>query len=171
MTDQLAPQPQLTLPSSVVSKLEVSRLVHEVEQIDADFTTVSARAKAGVATQWQPVFSSPLEDFLVLNPVDMRDSQQRRQLIQHLRTLKETAPVVHMTFAAAADRQSLQEIADWLRSKVHPQAVVSVGLQPDLVGGVYIRTPNHVHDLSLRARLAGHRHVITQQVEALRGDR
>ena len=58
-----------------------------------------------------------------------------------------------------------------MRGSVHPQAVISVGLQPALIGGVYVRTPNHVMDLSLRARLKGNRELITKELEALRGSK
>jgi F0F1-type ATP synthase delta subunit len=63
----------------------------------------------------------------------------------------------------------LQELIAWLRSSVHPQAVISVGLQPALVAGVYLRTPNHVHDLSMRAVLKKSRGLLTKELEALHG--
>jgi F0F1-type ATP synthase delta subunit len=52
---------------------------------------------------------------------------------------------------------------------VHKQAVIEVGLQPALIAGVYIRTPNHVQDLSLRAMLKGGRDILIKELEALRG--
>lgn len=171
MNDQAVMPVELRLPSTVMSKLDLAHLLREVEQLDSDLTTVAARAKVGTTTQWQPVFSQQLTDFLALNPVELVDAGQRTQLIQRLRQMKDGAPVIHMTFASVADRESLQKIVDWLRGTIHPQAVISVGLQPDLVGGVYVRTSNHVHDLSMRARLAGHRDLITQEVEALCGNR
>lgn len=162
---------ELRLPASVVTKLDVARLVREVEQINDSFTTHEVRAKVGADSRWQPAPSAQLDDVLALNPINLADGDQRREFLDTLRKLKTAAPVVYMTFAGPADSESLQQIADWLRRSVHPQAVVGVGLQPDLIGGVYVRTPNHVHDLSLRARLAGHRHIITREVEALRAGR
>lgn len=158
---------EMRLPTSIITKADLVRLVHEVEQLDVDFTTASVHDKAGVKSHWQPVLSAQLNDYLTLNPVELEKANDRRDVIKQLRQLKKTAPVVHMAFASTADRESLQKIVDWLRESAHPQAVIAVGLQPDLVGGTYIRTTNHVHDFSLRAKLAGHRHLIREQVEAI----
>lgn len=162
---------ELRLPTSIVSQLEVSQLLGQLERFDNELTTISSLDKVGVSSQRQPQPAEQLSDFIELNSLQLESSGQRADLIERLRQLKDHTPVIHLTFAAEADRESLQQLVEWLRASVHPQAVISVGLQPDLVGGVYVRTLNRVHDLSLRARLAGHRHLITQKVEALSGGR
>lgn len=169
MTDNTSTQDQspIVLPRSIISKLDLSHMVSEVEQIDNDLTTVAVRQKAGVNSDFRPVPSDQLGDFLAVNNLEIGDGQQRSRLITELKRLKDQAPIVHMTFATAADRESLSELADWIRKSVHPQTLIVVGLQPDLVGGVYVRTPNHVHDLSVRAQLAGHRDILIKEVEAL----
>lgn len=159
------------LPTSIMTKADLVRLVHEVEQLDIDYTTASVHDKAGVKSHWQPVLSAQLTDYLTLNPGELDKASDRRNVIKQLRQLKKNAPVVHMAFASTADRESLQKIAAWLRDSIHPQAVIAVGLQPELVGGTYIRTTNHVYDFSLRAKLTGHRHLIREQVEAISAGR
>ncbi len=171
MNEMPAPQTEMILPASVVSKLDVARLVREVEQLDRDLTTIAARAKVGQSTEWQPILSSQLSDLLAHNPLDLASAPQRQAFLQRLRRAKDNVPVIHMTFATTADQQSLQELVAWLRRSVHPQAVIAIGLQPDLVGGVYLRTTNHVHDLSVRAQLAGHRDIIAREVEAISAGR
>lgn len=157
------------LPPSMVSKLDVSRMVSEVEQIDNQLTTDEVRAKAGGAGQVQPVLSETLEDFLRQNELTLQNSRQRTELIKQLRLLKDKIPTIHMTFAVTADRDSLQQLVAWLRQSIHPQAVIAVGLQPALVAGVYLRTPNHVHDLSLRGALAGSHDLLVKELGALHG--
>lgn len=157
------------LPPSVVSKIDVSRLVNEVEKIDNQLTSVAVRTKTGISDQSQLVLSEQLTAFLNQNKLAPANSQQRSELIKQLRLLKDKAPVVHMTFAVEADRDSLQQLAQWLRTSVHPQAVIAVGLQPALVAGVYLRTPNRVHDLSLRAMLAGSHDMLVKDLDTLRG--
>jgi F0F1-type ATP synthase delta subunit len=71
-----------------------------------------------------------------------------------------------MTFAVEPDPDFLQQIVLWLRHEVHPQALLSVGLQPAIVAGVYIRTPNHVHDFSVRSLLQGKRDLLIQKLES-----
>lgn len=166
---EMNPAATFVLPANVVTKVDVSRLVTEMEQLDNDLVTRDVHTKAGVPIMNQLTLSEPLRDFLVVNKIEIGSSQQRALLIKQLRQFKLTAPVVHVTFAAPADLESLRKIAAWFRASVHPQSIISVGLQPSLIGGVHVRTPNHVHDFSLRARLAGHRDIITREVEAIRG--
>jgi len=156
-----------TLPPNVVSKVDLARMVNDFERVDGELTDASIRA--GGATVPLPPLSEQLEQFLTLNKLEVTDERTRTELIKQLRSLKDVVPIIHMTFAVPADRESLQELAQWLRSSVHPHAVIGVGLQPALVAGVYVRTPNHVHDLSIRGKLESSRSVLVQELEALRG--
>ena len=162
---------ELLLPPVIVSKVDVYRLVAEAEQVEANLTTAAARAKAGVTTASLPPLSQQLSEFLRHNNLSLTTPKQWGQLVSQLRLLKEKVPVLHMTFATVADPASLQQLAAWARTSVHPQAVITAGLQPGLVGGVYLRTPNHVHDLSMRGLLSGQREVLVKELGALRGNK
>ncbi len=157
------------LPVSVLSHIDVLKLINELEQVENDYITARVQERAGFVTELQPSLTETLADLLMTNHLQIENDHHRQEAARQLRALKDSAPVVHLTFASAVDKNSLQEVVGWLRQSVHPQVVVSVGLQPDLIGGVYIRTPNKVHDLSVRAQLAGHRGLITEKLEALRG--
>jgi hypothetical protein len=144
-------------------------MVTEVERVDNELTAADVRNKTGAQETAQPILSEQLTEFLNKNELSLEDSHQRSNLIKELRQLKDKVPIIHMTFSVSADRHSLEELAQWLRESVHPQAVIDVGLQPALVAGVYLRTPNHVHDFSLRAKLDENRGILTQELESLRG--
>lgn len=159
------------LPPSVVSKVDVSRLVSELEKIDNDLTTTSIRAGIGVNDQVTPTLSPKLKDFLVLNKLMLKTAKERSELLAEMRALKDTIPVINMTFAVEADSESLGQLAQWLRTSIHPQAVIAVGLQPGLIAGVYLRTPNHVHDLSMRAALKSGRELLAREIGALNAGR
>lgn len=159
------------LPTNVVTKVDVSRLVSEAEWVDNEMTTAAVRSKAGAKRQAEPVMSDQLIEFIDQNHLELDSSRERTDLVKQLRLLKNKVPVVHMTFASTADRESLERLAEWLRKSVHPQAIISVGLQPALVGGAYIRTPNHVHDFSIRGMLEGHHDLLAQELGALRGSK
>lgn len=160
----------LILPPSVVMKSDVTHLLSEIEGIDNELISREAKAKTGITVSEEIIYSEHLKDFLSVNGLEIdSDSVKRSQLISMLRQLKQTLPTVHLTFASSADNESLQKIAAWLRKEVHPQAVMKIGIQPSLIGGVYVRTTNHVHDFSLRAKLAAHRHLIKEELEALSG--
>lgn len=159
------------LPSSVVTKVDVSRLVRDAERVDGELTTGAVRKKTGSVDTVKPVLSEQLIEFLSMNNLSFETSKERTELIKQLRILKDKVPVTHMTFATVADPESLQSLIAWLRGSVHPQAVIEVGLQPALVAGVYLRTPNHVHDLSLRGTLQGKRGLLVKELEALHGNK
>lgn len=160
----------LLLPPSVVSKADLSRLVSELEWVDNEQTTAAIREKAGAPAQGEQRVSRQCADFLLQNKLPLASSQERSLLIKQLRALKDAAPVIHMTFAVPADPESLQKLALWVRASLHPQAVIEAGLQPALVAGVSVRTPNHVHDLSMRASLEKSHGALVKELGALRGN-
>ena len=159
------------LPINVVTKIDVSRLVSEVERVDNDMTAAAVRAKSGAQQPTQPTLSEQLSEFLNQNSLTLDAGLERSTIIKELRLLKDKAPVLHMTFAVTADTESLQKLTEWVRTTVHPQAVIAVGLQPALVAGVYLRTPNHVHDFSMRGALEGRHGLLVEELEALRGSK
>lgn len=156
-----------TLPSALIGRADVARLEREVEKIDNDFSVQKVRDHAAEGSYQLGTVSRSLNDFLQLNNTDILDDQQRLKLRSQLRVIKKKAPTIHMTFAVEPDPESLQWIAAWLRKEIHPQALVTVGLQPSVIGGVYMRTPNHVHDFTVRALLATKRDVIAKEIDAI----
>lgn len=160
------------LPSGIVTRADLSRLLREVEYIDNELTTAVVRSKASAPAQPLPALSSQLKEFLDTNGLRLDVSTQARtDLLKQLRLMKEKAPVIHMTFAVSADSMSLQKLVAWVRASVHAQALIEVGLQPGLVAGVHLRTPNRVHDFSLRTKLEGQHDLLVKELEALRGSR
>jgi len=156
------------LPPALITRADLARLVREVEALDNELEAQKARNRTtGKAEKHAPATSRQLADFLELNKLDLTDDQGRMLLKEHLRVMKDSAPIIHMTFAVEADPASLQQLVMYLRKEIHPQALLSVGLQPSLVGGAYVRTPNHVHDFSVRELLAGKREVIMHELEGL----
>ncbi len=160
----------LVLPPNIISRIDVARLVSELERIDNEYTTAAVRSKAGTKKRVaRSTHSERLDAFLAANDLKLTDARKRASLIRQVSLLKDKLPTIHMTFAVEADPDSLERIVEWLRASIHPHTVLSVGLQPSLIAGVYIRTPNHVHDLSLRGKLTGGREVLVKELEAIGG--
>lgn len=161
---------QYVLPAAVVRKADLARLLREIETLDSELEAQKVRSKGEKVSYRLPNISQGLGDFLDQNKLDITDDQGRMELVEHLRKLKDQAPIVHMTFATEADPESLEKLVAYMRQELHPQTLLSVGLQPSLVAGAYVRTPNHVHDFSVRAMLKEKRGVIAQDLEkALHG--
>ena len=155
-------------PPALVGRRDLTRVLRELEQLDNELESQKARSH-GEAQYHMPAISQVLNDMLTTNKVDIANDQTRMKFREQLRKLKDHAPVIHMTFAAEADPGAIQQIVAWIRQELHPQALISVGLQPSLIGGVYVRTPNHVHDFSLREHMKGKRDVIVQSLEQISG--
>lgn len=158
------------LPANTVTQVDIARLVSEFEQIDNQLTTVAVRAGIGVQDQTEIRLSEQLTEFLNQNNLRPSSGQARTEVKKQLRKLKDTVQKIHVTFASEPDAESLRELITWLRTSIHPHIVIAVGLQPGLVAGVYVRTPNHVYDLSLKAKLQAGRSQLVEQL-GLRSER
>jgi hypothetical protein len=155
------------LPPAIIGRSDLSRLLRELEELDNDLESQRARAHGGTVSYHMPNMSRGLGDFLEMNKMDIANDHLRMEVRTNLRKLKDHAPVVHMTFATDTDPESLQQVVAWIRKEMHPQALVTVGMQPNLIGGVYVRTPNHVHDFSIKAHMKDSRDIIVQALDAL----
>ncbi len=104
-----------------------------------------------------PISLSPrAEAVLELLPQDKRDDASVEQWRMELEKLANTAPTVTLVLAAAATPGLKQELVGWLRENVHPYLLVNFRVNPDIVGGIVIRSVNHVYDCSFRKALLAH---------------
>lgn len=163
-----APGVQYALPATVVSRADMTRLVRELETVDNELEQQKARRQGSSGNYRLPGLSQALSDFLSANQLDIANDHVRMDVKTGLRKCKDHAPVMHMTFSTEVDPESMQYIAAWVRKELHPQALISVGLQPSLIAGVYVRTPNHVHDFSVRASMKDSRHLIVEALDKLK---
>lgn len=154
---------EIKLPPALIGRAHLAQLVRELEVVENDFESQKARG-ATKDTYKMPHMTRALSDCIELNKIDIMSGQVRMHFKSALNDMKNKAPVIHFTFASEPDLEVLQKLTDWVRTEVHPQALVSVGIQPGLVGGVYLRTPNHVHDFSLKALLHTKRGIIADEL-------
>jgi len=164
VSDKADKAPEYVLPPTLIGHADVARLIREIEAVDGE---VQAQKVRGGREVHLPAVSQSMSDFLELNKLDMTDGRALTALRSWLQQLKDHAPVVHMTFATEADPESLQQVVGWLREQAHPHTLLSVGLQPALVMGAYMRTPNQVHDFTVRALLKDKRDIIVGELERL----
>jgi len=160
---------ELKLPPALIGKAHLAQLIRELEGVENDLENQKAKhlSAAGETVLHVPTMSRALSDCITLNGIDVLDGQQRMHFKKSLNRIKDTAPVMSFTFATDPDGESLQRLVDWVRTEIHPGALISIGLQPALIGGVYLRTPNHIHDFSLRALLHDKRSLIVDELEAM----
>jgi len=159
--------PVVTLPATLIGRVDLSRLVREVESVDNDFEVQKVRDHKAADGLSIPMMSRSLSDFLELNKIDITDPQARMTLKHQLGVMKDKSPTIRMVFASEPEPQSVQQLVAWIRQEIHPGALLTIGLQPGIIGGVYMRTPNHVHDFTVRTLLAGKRDLIRSELEAV----
>jgi hypothetical protein len=156
-------QNTLQLPLTIVGRVDVARVARELEGASEALTQAGLRAKTDTK---MPRTSQLLDDFLHLNQLDLLRPADRKRTKQFFTDLRESAPVLHMSFAVDPSAPVVEKIITWLRREVHPMVLLQVGLQPDIGAGFILRTPNRSVDCSLRESFA---HTREQLIGALRG--
>jgi hypothetical protein len=138
----------LQIPTGVVSRIDVGRLVREVEALD-DFIEQASVRKPGTSIQ-MPRTSKMLDEMLQINKINALVDEDRTRLLNFLITVRAKAPVLHMSFSADPSPLFTQKLITWLREYIHPLVLLQVGLQPNIGAGCVVRTTNKFFDLSLR---------------------
>lgn len=141
----------LRLPITVVSRVDVGRLLREVAAID-DFLSQSAIRQPGTPIKL-PKTSRLFDEIVTLNQLNVLHDTDRKQLTEFLTNVRNTAPILHMSFNADPSPDFTQKLMTWLRTEIHPIVLIQVGLQPNIGAGCVLRTTNKFFDFSLRTRL------------------
>jgi len=144
----------LILPPSVVSQVDVARLMRELNALSDFF--ISSQARPTGSNVVPPRLSRSLDQLAQANKINLLEESQRKQLYNTLNEIMGRAPLIHISFASEASPKALDKIIDWLRNNIHPQTLLQVGLQPNIAAGCVVRTPSKVFDLSLRNYLRSH---------------
>lgn len=153
---------QLTLPVSVVSRIDVGRLLREVETLD-DFLAQAAIRQAGTSVKL-PRTSRLMDELVQINKLNPLVESDRKQLLSFLADVRKKAPVLHMSFNADPSPLFSQRLMTWLRKEIHPLVLLQTGLQPGLGAGCTVRTSNQYFDFSLRENFAKKRSLLLEKI-------
>ncbi len=150
------------LPVLVVGPLEVSRLLRELQAIDGTLLEHTLRKDGKSAHMLK---TSPLMDQLVsINKLNLLHKKDRERLARFLEVVKRRAPILHISFSADPAPAFMERLMDWLRREIHPQVLVTIGVQPTIAAGCIVRGPNKYFDFSLRQDLAAKRDILLQGI-------
>jgi hypothetical protein len=141
----------LHLPLSIVTKIDVGRLIRELDQIDA-FLKGAAIREPGTPVK-MPRTSRLLDETVQVNKLNLLHEDERARLIEFVTQVRTKAPIVHISFSADPSPMFTGKLITWLRSEVHPLILLQLGLQPNIGAGCVLRTTNKYFDFSLRERL------------------
>ncbi len=156
------PTQLLNLPTSVVSRVDLGRLVREVKALD-DFLRQAAIRTPGSPAKL-PRTSRLLDEIVTVNQLNPLLVQDRTRLLSFLAAVKAQGPVLHMSFSADPSPLFTNKLVDWLRREIHPFALLQVGLQPTIGAGCILRTTSKQFDFSLRQRFASQHEVLIKKL-------
>lgn len=135
------------LPLTLISQTEVTHLIRELAGLEDNAIAATVSAKN------VPSITKLLAEVAVANGLDINDKTNRQTLKAQLTELQKSAPLIHISFASEPSQLVLEKIIAWLRTNIHAQLLLQVGLEPGIAAGCILRTPNHVFDMSLRPYL------------------
>lgn len=139
------------LPVQIVSKADIVRIQRELEDL-SEHLHQSGLRKGGEPTEL-PKVSGTTSKLAEATGVNLLHEDERKKLLNLVKKINKTAPVIHISFAASPSAEFLGRIVEWFRTEVHSTLLVQVGLQPSIAAGCIIRTPNKQFDFSLRQYL------------------
>lgn len=157
----------IELPQSVIGLVDVGRLRRELSVVE-DFMVQTSVREPG-KQPGMPKTSRSLEELARLNKLNLLVEEDRAQLEDFLKRLRNNAPIIHMSFSSDPSPAFLAKITAWLRSEIHPGVLLQVGLQPGIAAGCILRTPNKYFDFSLRKNFAQKRQLLLEKINGGEG--
>lgn len=154
---------ELKLPLTVVSQIDVARMLREINALNDFFVQTKVR-QSGTPMQL-PKLTLLLEQVARDNNLNLLEEKDRRNLASALDQVIGKAPLLHISFAAEPSPKALEKILTWFRTNIHPQALLQVGLQPTIAAGCVVRTANKVFDMSLREHLNQQQKFLAQLID------
>lgn len=143
--------PDLRLPPSVASPVDLARLIRELEAINESM--LQLRLRSGGSPTKIPKTGYLLDKTIQLNGLNLLQDVDREALGKYLARIRDKAPVMHMSLSSDPAPLFIEKLMTWLRREIHPEVLLTIGLQPTLGAGCILRTTNKYFDLSLRQTL------------------
>jgi hypothetical protein len=152
------------LPLEMVSQADVARALREINALN-DFFIQSKIREPGSPMQL-PKTSRLLEQIATSNLLNMLEENDRSKLASNLDQILGKAPKIHVSFASEPTPRVVEKVLVWFRANIHPQALLQVGLQPNIAAGCVVRTHNKVFDMSLKEYLSQQQKYLIQLIDA-----
>lgn len=159
----MAPKPtiqenNLVLPLLAARPVDIGRLAKELESIDNTLHQQAIRKETHASKM--PPTSRLMDQLVESNKIDLLEAVNRKLLAEFLVQVRQKAPVMHMSFSADPSSAFLEKLVAWLRKEIHPNVLLTIGLQPNIGAGCILRTTNKHFDMSLRQNFAGKRDLL-----------
>lgn len=160
----MAPSPSAgyVLPLSVTSPTDLGRLLRELETLDNSLMQYDLKGQTAAVKM--PKTSLLLDSVVDVNKLDLVVPEQRKNIIKFLQDAKAHAPVLHISFGADPAPAFVEKLMTWLRREIHPQVLLTIGLQPNIGAGCLVRSTNRYFDFSLRENFTKNRELLMSKL-------
>lgn len=152
----------LKLPMLVTSPVDVGRLVRELQEIDEAMHQLKLRKDTKSVSL--PKTSQLMDQTISLNKLNLLLVGDREKLQSFLETVQAKSPVLHISFSADPPVNFIEKLMTWLRREIHPNVLMTVGLQPTIGAGCMVRSTNKIFDFTLRQKFAANRDLLLQKM-------
>ena len=139
------------LPVSVYTLDQVQLGMMELQAYASNLRERSTTQRTNSAHPSLSVEGQALVDELPL--AKRADATTLEALATELEEMVAREPRVSLTLAGLASHHLREELVGWLRTNIRPNLLVDFHTNPDIAGGMVVRTTNHVYDFSFRRHL------------------
>jgi len=154
---------ELKLPPSIVSPTDLHHIDRELEKLQDLATQDSIRSTATTISSSAP--SQMLSDFAALNALNLQDGPSRDRLVQAIKQMLQSTPILHISFAADPSADFLVQFITKLRTILHPYVLVRIGLDPSIGAGCIVRSTNKQFDFSFRRHFSDRRETLLAMLQ------
>ncbi len=166
MHEQTQTRPNLQLPLSIVGRMDVARLLRELDALN-NFLEAAVLREPDKKPKL-PKTSRLLDEMLQQNKLDGLLKSDRREMCDFLEKVRTNAPVIHISFSSDPSPLFLQKLIAWLRDNISHLVLLQVGLQPTIGAGCIVRTTNKQFDFSLRQRFSEGKNILIDKLATLK---
>lgn len=161
-TDSKKEERKWQLPLGVASITDISRLQRELDKLDLYLRQNKIMRSSGEPTQI-PKASHVFIEIVSDNKLNMLKEPDRGELANFLEALRQSAPLIHVSFNSEPSPLFLQKLISWLRQHIHHYVILQIGLMPNIGAGCIVRTENKYFDFSLRQRFDNQKTLLAKQ--------
>ncbi len=152
MAADVTATPKWVLSAQIVTRGDLDSVLQGAEALDEFLLQASIR-QGGEALKL-PKTSRLLDQLIGDNSLNVLKAEDRQSLIDNLRRLRASAPLMKISFGNDPSPLFLQKLIIWLRQNIHRELLLTIGLQPEIGAGCTVRTVNKFYDFSLARQFA-----------------
>lgn len=143
-----------SLPPSIQGPDQLQVCADEISAFAHALSQAHHRNAVGSKPLSLPPLSDPSKDIINLLPEKQQeDISALEQLAASMENSLHSLPTIHISLAAVPPTDVRKDIIEWFRSQIHPLTLLAFHVNPELAGGMVVRTVNRVYDFSFRTAL------------------